>query len=383
MNSKNTIIGVIVLAVVIVGGYFLINKQPAPEEKEPIKIGAVLPFTGSSGITGESSKNGLELALEEINNKEGIDGRKIEIIYEDSQTKTEIGLSAFKKLRESSDIKVVFTSVSGVALAIAPLANEQKVLQMDVVSAAPAYSTPSDFTFRTGVNSYAFAGEMSKLLIKKNIKEIALLFVNTEYGVGYKDVFIKDYESNGGKIIATESYNQGETDFRTIITKIKNSSPKALVLISLQKETPVLLQQMEQMQFNVPIFTDVYAAELPVNLDIKISENIIYLKPIVDLRNDNNSMAKDFATNYLQKYGREPDFIAAQAYDGLRLAVNAMENCGSPTDAECIKDNLYKIKDFRGVIGSNISFDINGDIANRPLGIMTIKNGQFVPLENQ
>ena len=207
MKISKIIIGIIVLAVVVWGGVKLFGTKEE-KTKEPIKIGAILPFTGSSGITGESSKNGLDLAVGEINNKGGINGRSIIVLFEDSQTKTEVGVSAFQKIKNINDINFVFTSVSGVALAISPLANENKIIQMDVVSASPSYSTPNDFTFRTGVSSYYFADKMSDLLSGKKINNIALLFVNTEYGVGYKNVFADKFTKNNGNILGTESFNQ-------------------------------------------------------------------------------------------------------------------------------------------------------------------------------
>lgn len=348
------------------------------QQGEKIKVGAVLPFTGSSGITGESSRNGLDLALGEINSSGGINGKQLDILYEDSQTKTDVGLTAFNKLKDIDGIKIVFTSVSGVALAVSPVANANKIVQMDIVAAAPAYSSPNDFTFRTGVNSYFFAEKMSDLLTDRNVTKVALLFINTEYSAGYKQAFLDSYQGKGGKAVAVESFNQDDKDFKTQLGKIQNSSAQTLVLISLQKETPLLLRQMDETGFEMPIFTDVYAAELTDNLKTKSAEKIIYLKPKIDFENEKNSVAKSFKEKYLQKYGKEPDFVAAQAYDGLRLVVEAMKQCPNPENTECIKEALYKIKNFQGAIGNNLSFNSNGDIVDRPLETMTIKNGKFV-----
>lgn len=373
------IIGAIVLILLVWGGVKLFGTKNE-KTSEPIKIGAILPFTGSSSITGEISKNGLNLAADEVNKIGGIKGRSVEILYEDSQTKTETGVSAFQKLRNINGIKFVFTSVSGVALAISPLANENKIVQMDVVAAAPAYSTPNDFTFRTGVSSYYFADKMSNLLRGKNLNDIALLYVNTDYGVGYKNVFADKFTSAGGNILGIESFNQNSTDFKTQIIKIKNLKPSALVLISLQKETPFLLRQMDQLSFYIPIYTDVYVAELQDNLSIPVAEHMIYLKPSI-ADEIKNSRVKEFNNNYKVKYGNNPDFIAAQAYDGFYLLVQAMKKCDDPEDTICVKNNLTEIKKFQGIIGDSIEFDVNGDITGRSFELKTIKNGQFVKYE--
>jgi len=373
MNNKQLLAWIVVAIVVVIGGWWVLR---APSNTSAIKIGAVFPFTGSSGITGESSKNGLQLAVDELNTQGGIQGKNVEIVYEDSQTKTDVGLSAYKKIQDIDNTNIVFTSVSGVALAIAPLANANKVIQMDVVSASPSYSTPNDYTFRTGVNSYAFAGKMSELLKAKNLNNVALLYVNTEFGVGYRDAFAKDFASAGGTIIITESYNQGDADFRTQLSKIKNSGSDALVLIALQKESPIILTEVGQLKLTIPIYTDVYAAELPDNLKIASAAGVIYIKPDIS----GNTQFDAFKKSYVDKYAKEPDFIAAQAYDGFRLVAQALKACNGAGDTDCLKNELYRIKDFDGVIGNKISFDGNGDILNRALQVMTIRDGQFMRL---
>ncbi|MCX6802957.1 MAG: ABC transporter substrate-binding protein [Candidatus Diapherotrites archaeon] len=134
------------------------------------------------------------MAVFEINQAGGINGKKMNVLYEDSQTKTEVGLTAFQKLLEVNKIRYAFTSVSGVALAVASLANKNEIVQMDVVSATPAYSTPNDFTFRTGINSYYFGKVLSKLLIDRNIQFVSLFYINSDYGVGYKEAFLNDFQ---------------------------------------------------------------------------------------------------------------------------------------------------------------------------------------------
>ena len=169
-------------------------------------------------------------------------------------------------------------------------------------------------------------------------------------------------------------------DFRTQIAKLKNLKPNAMVLISLQKETPFLLRQMDQLGFDIPIYTDVYVAELQDNLNIPASEKMIYVKPSI-AEEEKNSRVKEFNNNYKNKYGKEPDFIAAQSYDGFYLLAEAMKKCDNSEDTLCVKDNLGKIKNFQGIIGDNIEFDINGDITGRSLELKTVKNGQFVKYE--
>ncbi|MFA5022788.1 MAG: ABC transporter substrate-binding protein [Candidatus Paceibacterota bacterium] len=379
MKNKNILAAIFIIAAGLLSIGVFWGRLPGAEmeNKNSIKIGAVLPLTGGSSITGEQSRQGLDLALEKINAQGGVNGRSLAILYEDSQAKTEVGLTAFLKLKSADNIKFVVTSASGVALAISPVANNNKIVQMDVVSATPKYSTPNDFTFRTGISSSYFAKKMSETMISKGADRIAILFLNNDYGLGYKEAFQSIYQKNNGQIVLAESYAMEDKDFKTQIVKIKNSKPEAILLISLQKETPIILRQMEQLGINLPIYSDIYSAELPDNLKLKIAENLIYLKPVIN-SGGTNAVAKEFGDNYWKKFGQEPDFVVAQGYDGLNLLTSAMRQCPQPEDTVCVKDNLYKIKNYQGVVSSSISFDLNGDIGDRPLELKTIRNGQFV-----
>ncbi|EKD24227.1 MAG: hypothetical protein ACD_81C00076G0005 [uncultured bacterium] len=360
---------------VIGSGYFFTKSTKGGT----IDVGAIVPFTGSSAVVGELIKNGLEIAAEEINSKGGVNGKVIKLMFEDNQTKTEVGLSAFMKLKDINKVKYVITSVSGVALAISPVANENKIVQMDVVAATPKYSTPDDFTFRTGVSSYFFAREMAKLMIDRNIKDAGILFVNTEYGQGFKDVFQNEYTERGGVISVAEGYGQEDKDFRTQLTKIKSRNPEALLLVSLQKEASTILKQMGELKMDTPIYSDVYAMEQESNLKLAENLKIYYFKPTVDYIS--SDAATTFENAYKNKYGKEPDFIAAQAYDGINLLVAAIQKCNDYKNTVCVKDALYALRDVKGVISEHMDFDVNGDIMNRPLELRTIIGGKFVGIK--
>ena len=370
-SKQKIIITTLFLLVLLVG----CTQQNTPAET--IKIGAVLPFTGSSGITGESSRNGIDLAVSEINSQGGIQNRKLEVLYEDSQTKTDAGFTAFTKLRSVDNISFVITSVSGVALAISPVANKEKIIQMDIVSATHSYSTPNDYTFRTGVNAYYFSNAMTTLLEKDSVKNVSILFVNTEYGSGYKDSFVTEYQKTGKPILLLEAYNQDEKDFATHLEKIRRSDPDALVLISLQKETPLILKEIDSLEIKIRIYTDVYAAEQEGNLETETSNRIKYVKP--GIREDSEIFRK-FAEKYSERYRKQPDFIAAQGYDGAMMLVTAMKQCNNPENTTCVKEQLQNIKNYSGAIGTNLSFDINGDLERRSFDVNTISNGSFVKI---
>ncbi|MCX6802956.1 MAG: ABC transporter substrate-binding protein [Candidatus Diapherotrites archaeon] len=193
----------------------------------------------------------------------------------------------------------------------------------------------------------------------------------------FKEAFLNDFKKRGGKVDLEVSYNQGDADFRSEISLLQNSDSNSIILISLQKETPLILKQMDEIGFDKNIFTDVYAAELKENLGLKTVKLIEYLKPAIDFAKP-NSAAEKFAVNFNIAYGIAPDFISAQAYDGAKMLFLAMKSCQDIDDSNCVKDELYKIRNYSGAIGDGVSFDINGDIIGRKIVAMRIIDGKFV-----
>lgn len=161
-------IGVGIVAIVILAiGLIAIQTKKEPGE---IKIGAILPLTGDSALYGESIKKGIDLAVEQINSEEGVKGRKVTVIYEDSKAVPSVGVASFQKLISIHRVPVVIgDAVSSVTLAIAPIAEKNKVVILSPLSSAPAITEAGDFIFRN-VPSDLFGGGSSCLFCCKKTK---------------------------------------------------------------------------------------------------------------------------------------------------------------------------------------------------------------------
>jgi len=349
-----------------------------PVPKGTIKIGALFSLTGTTSSYGEHMKEGTDLAKDEINAQGGIKGRKIEIVYEDTQGDTQQGITAYQKLVNIEGLKVLLAGISNVVLGVAPLAEQNQVLVFAIGTAAAQISEAGDFIFRHNLLPQTEAKVLADLVYnKKEYKEIAGIFVNTESGVSYRDEFKKNYEELGGNIKLIEMYEKGAADFKTQLTKIKASGVKAVFAGSYIKELGYILKQSKELGLDVQWFS-AYVAEGPEVLDIaKDSANgLIYSH----FFNPESPSIKEYQKKYEERYGKSSEFYAALAYDNVKILAEVMKKCSNPEDSVCIKSELYKIKDFPAVTGK-ITIDDKGD-TSKEIVIKTIKNGQFVPYED-
>ncbi|MFZ3091499.1 MAG: ABC transporter substrate-binding protein [Nitrospirota bacterium] len=185
------------------------------EEKE-IKIGAILPLTGDAAKWGNNTKNGIDLAVEKVNNAGGINGRKLKILYEDTQGTPKNGVAAIQKLITIEKVPAVIDdSMSTVTLAMSPIAEKSKVVLLATGATAPKISEAGDYIFRIW-NSDDLEGKVSAKFVYDDLKlyNAAILYINNDYGNGLESVFKKAFEKLGGRIISSESFGQGDTDFR-------------------------------------------------------------------------------------------------------------------------------------------------------------------------
>jgi len=342
-----------------------------------IKIGAMGPLTGVRAMGGTYMRNGLEMALEEINSKVGIKGRQIKLVYEDTQYKPDITVSAFRKLVDAKGISLIIGfQNSSCLLAVAPIAEKKKVICIGYGTQSNKISEAGDYIFRTQIASRQEIPVISDFIKHKlKISKIGVLYLNTDYGVEYKDIFKQVFEDKlGGKIVSMESFEVGTTDYRTQLKKVFQHNPRAIFIIGASKHVGMIIKQAKELGIKTQ-----FIASSPVEsrdvLEIagELADGIIYPYPY-DIKSQ-DKLQKAFRLKYEKRYGMMPNMLAANAYDALKILAITIEKCGGE-DVECIKDELYKVKNYHGASGV-LSFDENGDV-HKPIIIKTIKNGKFV-----
>ncbi len=371
MKNKPVAFGALILVIVaiVLAVVYLPTRQKVAID--PLKIGVDFPLTGNLARYGEWGKRAIEIASEETNASGGVNGLPVQVFFEDNQGEPSKALSAYQKMKSLDGIDAVMTLVSSIALIVQKSAEQDKIVQMDTSASTPAYSTPNDYSFRTGVVATQLAKDAAHILQDKfNAKNIAILSINNDFGKGMVGVFKSSFK---GTIVVEQTFNQDGIDFRTQLLNLKKQNVDFIFLVGHIKESGLLVRQARELGIKTPIFSDVYSVEGPEFIQNagELADGIVYLGIQFDADNKSPEVSK-FVTAYRAKYGEDPGVYAAQAYDGIMALIKAYDKC---PDNECAKRQLFTT-DFQGVSG-RIKFDENGDVI-KDVVLKTIKDGKFV-----
>lgn len=374
--KKNLSILIVIVSTVIITIFAI--KELTNNTNNELNIGAILPLSGTGAQYGEAARKGMELALDQINNTGGIKGKNIRIIYEDTQGDPKTGIAAFQKLISVDKVQVVLGDLlSSVSLSVAPIANQKKVVLFSPASSAPKLTQAGDYIFRNCPSDIYEGSIMANFAFDKlALRKIAILRIHNEYGVGIGDVFKKIFTAKGGRIVNEEYYDENSTDFRTQIVKINSNNPPAVYLLG-YKQMGYILRQAKELGLKTQFLSTVTFEDPDI---IKVAgdsaEGVIYSASTFDPKSVNDVVSR-FVAAYEDKYQSLPNIFAGLSYDAVKIVTLAIEKGG--TQGEKIKNALYQVKGYRGVVGET-SIDDNGDAILIPV-LKTVKNGKFVFLK--
>ena len=348
-------------------GLFLISCNQ--ENKEKIKIGVIAPLTGGAAIYGEAIENGINLAYSESNFK-----NMITLIYEDNKGDNKTAVTVMNKLINDKVDVVIGGAMSSIASAIAPISKSNKIPLLSPGGSAPSLDNAGEYFFRLWPSDSYDGKVMGELVTKKlDIKNVAVFYVNLEYGVGIKNVFEKTVIDNGGKIVYSDAYSQESKDFRSQLQKIKESKAKALFLPGYFEELSIILKQMKELNLNIQLLgTSSFHDEKLLELSGNMLDGAIFSFPSFDI-NSKEQIVRIFSKKFNSAYNIKADVWSALGYDCFKAIEKTILNGAS--GQESIKNELYKIKDFPGVAGT-FSFDKNGNVI-KTLTIYYIKDKQY------
>jgi branched-chain amino acid transport system substrate-binding protein len=228
----------------------------APSFANTIKIGEVGSMTGSEATFGISTHEGLQLAIKEQNAKGGIKGKKIELISLDDQGKPEEAAVATTKLITQDKVAAIVGEVaSSRSLAMAPIAQKNKIPMVSPSSTNPKVTEVGDYIFRVcfidpfqGAVMAKFASETLKA------KKVAILRdVKSDYSVGLSNFFAEAFKNTGGEIVVDQSYSSGEVDFNSQLTSIRAKKPDAIFVPGYYTEVGLIAKQARKLGIKVPL----------------------------------------------------------------------------------------------------------------------------------
>ncbi len=345
-------------------------------EDASVDIGVIIPLTGEAAFYGQSLQKGLDFAAEEVNKGGGIKGRTVVLHYEDSRAVPADGVAALQKLLASQQIvAVVGDAASSVTMAFAPIAEERGVVVMSPLSSASALTDAGDFIFRN-VPSDLENGRTAAAFVVNDRKwsRAAVVYVNNEFGVGLRDAFSQACSSFGGQVVISEAYEQGSSDFRSQLAKVKNQQPEAVFVVGYAEVATLLVQAKELGIDAAMIGTGLMEDPNLLATAGDAAEGMFFTQLPYDATSE-SEVVNRFVQGFKTAYDASPDIISAYGYDALRVVCFALASCDDLTSV-ALKEQLYRVQGFEGVTGT-ISFDENGDV-QQPMGVKVIRDGQFL-----
>ncbi|MFA5838653.1 MAG: penicillin-binding protein activator [Candidatus Paceibacterota bacterium] len=368
---SKTILWVIVILIILVGGYFLIT-APA-QETGPIKIGFIGPLTGELANYGENARAAVEIAVEEINAEGGINGRTLKAVYEDDVCNGPGATNAVNKLINVDKVQAIVGGLcSPATLSVAPIVEKEKVALISYCSTAPDITNAGDYIFRD-VPSDLFQGKVAAEYAYNTVgaRKAAVVYINNDWGAGLNKSFTEAFEKLGGNVVVSEAYSPESKDLRTQLTKVKSAKADFLYFPAFPDGTTVGIKQIKELKINIPIMgADSWdGAKLWQDIG-SYGEGVVFTAAGT---NTSDSFKKKMA----EKVGsNEIIYCSNYAYDATKIFAKAMSAVG--TEGEKIKNALYNIVYTGGVGSSKIEFDQNGDTKEANYFFKTVKNGEIV-----
>lgn len=373
MNKKYGLLTLLILVLVIssLSWMILLNNNGTGNSTlndGPIEIGVFAPLSGEAAIYGQSIKNGLDIAREDINEKGGILGREVKLTYQDTHLDSKEAVSAMNKFIHVDGMSIVIAAEgSGATSAAVPLADQTKTLTMVAIASTPTLKDAGDYVFRV-IPSDTYQGvEIVKLVDRLDLDSVAILYVNDEFGLGIKNIVERDFNN----IVEEESFEASSVDFKTQLTKIKSKNTDAIVVVA-RKEYPNILKQIEELSIDSRIITSAeFKDESLVEASGESSEGVLvpFYAETIDY--------VDYKEKFKSKYGKEPSLFSDYGYDALMVIAKAAEKTNS-IDSTKLKNQLYGIT-YNGATGI-VKFDKDGEVYGKPFVFYEIRNGEFVEL---
>ena len=350
--------------------------------QQTFKFGLAMPLTGGQALYGNDQVKAAQWAVEAINANGGVNGKKLEMIVLDTQADPQVGIQAVNRLINVDKAPVFVTAWSGVVKAVAPIANDNKVVELSVGANSPDIATLGDYVYTTfplaDVDIRAVAQYSAKEMGKKRA---AVLFINNETGIGSAEVYRDTFTKEGGQVVAYEAYDQKATDFTGPLLKIRAANAEIIHLQGLVSESPQVIAQARQLGINVPItsYSGIYNPKLIQQLGAA-AEGVIAtsLAPGVE----DSPAVKDYVARWQKEMGREPNGLPYTQYlhdtPYLVAAVFAsLDKKGIVPTGETFRKEMLAIKSFDMPLSGKVEFAEDHTV-NKPVYLVEVKGGKWV-----
>ena len=355
-----------------------------------VKIGFIGPLTGDYANYGTLCRQAVEMAIDEINAKGGVNGVQIKLFAEDSEGDSQKALAAMEKLSSSDKVCAIIGPIlTGETFSVAERAQAEGIVVITPSASHKDITNVGDYIFRT-TPSDGLQGEVAGKYWADVLgyTKLAVLYAKNDYSQGLYESMSEAFGQEGGKVVAAETFMVGDKDFKTQLTKLKNTDAQAIYLPDYTAEMAQILEQASQLGMDKPFLSgDGFLSEEIYSLAGQYTDGVVYTASALV---EESSRNKEFKDAYAAKWGIGPDSFATNAYDATYILASVIEKVG--TGRAAIKSGMEQVKDFEGVNGI-INFASNGDLVayqgiyevhgTTPVyvGAFTVEDGRLVKVQ--
>jgi branched-chain amino acid transport system substrate-binding protein len=350
MKRRQSLLLAVFLASAVTGGFLLVSTRVQErannrlKSSDTLKVAALLPLTGTSSDIGKWQQRGIEIAKKQWNS-DTTKPSKISIIYEDTASDVKTSISSFEKVSATSGAQAYLLSLSSVANALAPRFTKKEEPALLLAVSLPKITERSENYYRFNLGSEQEAERMAEYIKKTDLRRIAVLSINDEFGQGAQESFVRNMQGTATEIVYEDAYEKNQTDFRSIILRLSTSRPDAVYVIGYVKSSILLIKQMRELGIQSRILANM-ALSVPAfqKLGGTALDGATYT--VTDFRVDSTApQTQSFVKAYQESYGEPPPFFAAFAHDSLITLAKASASKNP------IKTSLNQLAPFFGATG--------------------------------
>lgn len=339
-----------------------------------VTIGASAPMTGPRALLGHHYKQGVDLAVEEVNAAGGVLGQNLAVVFADDQgDNTNFAINAMSKLKDSDKVPVVL----GPHFSVAQLATQKSYCDGTLVSITGASGVPvteqgCNFVVRTRANDNLQAQALVTYALEHlGTSKIGVLFINDDFGKGGSERVLRALEAANVKPVGVSSHNPHDTDFSAQLSSLKAAGAELIILWTHDQESALIARQAQQFNLGIRIAGSTSLSQ-PTFIELAgpAGEGVISATDF--LTSDTKPAVQEFVAKYRERYNEEPELYAATYYDTVKLAAAAINAAGS-TDAPAVREAFATLEQA-GVL-ADYKCEANGD-CNHQVNIVEIRDGQ-------
>jgi len=342
-----------------------------------IYFGVSGPLTGPNAEYGQIWKKAFDIALDELNAKGGVKGRKVQLLFEDTQSDPKQSVPVAEKFVNDKRIVAEIGDFSSPAsMAASSIYERNGLVQFGFTNSHPDFTKGGNYMFSTAPNQTADAPFLATFTVNDiGKKKLVLLHQNTDWGKTTADLFEAKAKELGAQIVYRDAYLPDEKDFKTIITKARDVNPDGLALMSYYTDAALIAQQARAQGLNVDIIAN----------GATYSPKFIELGgPAVEGASTTSTWfsgnprpgVQEFVKKYKERYNEEPNSFAANAYDAIMVLAYVIDKVG--TDRKAIRDGMASLKDAPSIVFGTIAFGDDRRVEIKEFTRLQVKGGQFV-----